>query len=82
MKTATSALDDIAGRLSNALPDELEYLRRDLDRNFRAILQSEFRRLGLVTREEFEVQQAVLRQTREKLEALEQHIREIEESRG
>lgn len=78
---AASPLDDIAGRLSNALPEELEHLRRDLDRNFRAILQSEFRRLGLVTREEFEVQQAVLRRTREQLDALEKHVREIEQRR-
>ena len=74
MKPESSPLDDIAGRLSGALPSELEHLRRDLDRNFRAILQSEFQRLGLVTREEFEVQRAVLRRTREKLEELEKSV--------
>ncbi len=74
MKRGSSALDDITSRLSGALPPELEHLRRDLDRNFRAILQSEFQRLGLVTREEFEAQRAVLRRTREKLEELEKKV--------
>ena len=81
MNSANSPFDEIADRLSGVLPDELAHLRRDLDRNFRAILQSEFQRLGLVTREEFEVQRAVLRQTREKLDHLEQNIREMEDNR-
>ena len=80
MKRGSSPLDDIAERLSGTLPPELEHLRRDLDRNFRAVLQSEFQRLGLVTREEFEAQRAVLRRTREKLEQLEQKVAELEKT--
>ena len=48
-------------------------------RNFHAILQSALARLDLVSREEFEVQKAVLAKTRQKLEALEQRVAEIEQ---
>jgi BMFP domain-containing protein YqiC len=72
------SIDDIASRLINAIPPGLNNLKEDMDKNFHAILQSAFNRLDLVTREEFEVQKAVLAKTRSKLEALEKRIAEIE----
>lgn len=53
-------------------------MRDDLEKNFRAVLRSGLGRLDLVTREEFEVQEAVLSRTREKLEALQQRLESIE----
>ncbi|MBT9614237.1 MAG: accessory factor UbiK family protein [Burkholderiales bacterium] len=50
----------------------------DIEKNLRAVLQSVFAKLDLVTREEFDVQQAVLLRTREKLEALEAKVAEME----
>jgi BMFP domain-containing protein YqiC len=50
----------------------------DLESNFRSVLQTGLGKLDLVTREEFEVQQAVLARTREKLEALEAKLEDIE----
>jgi BMFP domain-containing protein YqiC len=41
-------------------------------------LRGSLAKLDLVTREEFEVQEAVLARTREKLEALEARLRELE----
>lgn len=41
---------------------------KDIEKNLRALLSSAFSRLDLVTREEFDVQQEVLRRTREKLQ--------------
>ena len=46
----------------------------DIERNMRATLSSLFTRLDLVTREEFDVQSAVLVRTREKLAALEARL--------
>jgi hypothetical protein len=57
-------------------------VRDDLEQNFRSVLQSSLSRLDLVTREEFEVQQAVLARTREKLEALELRLKSLEEVRN
>lgn len=76
----TSKLDELARRLAAALPENLASLRRELETNFRAVLKSGLARLDLVTREEFDTQQAVLRRTREKLEALEKQVRELEAS--
>mgnify|MGYP002654253642 FL=1 len=53
----------------------------DLEKNIHALLQSTFTKLALVSREEFDVQTEVLRRTREKLEALEKKISELEHSK-
>jgi BMFP domain-containing protein YqiC len=53
-------------------------MRRDVEDNFRAVLQSGLSRLDLVTRQEFDVQAGVLRRTREQLEALEARLRALE----
>jgi hypothetical protein len=72
------ALDELARRMAALVPGEVTEARDDLARNFRALLQSGLRKLDLVTREEFEVQRAVLLRTREKLEALETRLTELE----
>lgn len=50
----------------------------DIEKNLRAVLQSVFAKLDLVTREEFDVQQEVLLRTREKLDALEAKVTGME----
>jgi ubiquinone biosynthesis accessory factor UbiK len=50
----------------------------DLEKNLRALLQSAFSRLDLVTREEFDVQREVLARTRAKLAELEAKLLELE----
>jgi BMFP domain-containing protein YqiC len=72
------AIDDIANRLAGAIPPGLNNLKEDLEKTFHAILQSALGKLDLVTREEFEVQKAVLAKTRSKLEALEQRVADME----
>jgi ubiquinone biosynthesis accessory factor UbiK len=73
------AIDDIASKLTAALPSGLNNLKDDMEKNFHAILQTALGKLDLVTREEFEVQKAVLAKTRSKLEALEQRVANIEQ---
>ena len=64
-------IDDLARRLAESMPDSLRALQKDVDQNFRAILQAGLGRMDLVTREEFDVQLGVLRRTRERLRDLE-----------
>ena len=71
-------IDDLARRLSNLVPPGLREGRDELQQNFKAVLQAGLSRLDLVTREEFEVQRAVLRQTREKVEALQRTLADLE----
>ncbi len=71
-------LDDLAKRLADALPSGIRDLQRDVEKNFRAALQAGFNKLDLVTREEFEVQTAVLNRTRAKVDALEKQVADME----
>ena len=72
-------LDELAKKLIDALPEGMKNAKTDLEKNFKAILQSTFAKLDLVTREEFDAQKGVLLRSREKLEALEKIIKELEE---
>ena len=68
--------EEISGKIGQVLA---ESPAKDLKKNLRAMLQSAFAKLDLVTREEFEVQQAVLLRTREELTALETRIAALEQ---
>lgn len=72
------ALDDLARRLAESVPTPLRQLQEDMEKNLRAVLQGAFSRMNLVTREEFDVQAAVLSRSREKLTKLEQRLQELE----
>ena len=71
-------IDDLARRLSDLVPPGLRESREELQATFKSALQAGLVKLDLVTREEFEVQRAVLLKTREKLDALETTVRELE----
>jgi len=75
-------IDDLARKLSSALPQGLANMRRDIEDNFKAVLQSGLAKMDLVTRQEFDVQAGVLKRTREKLEALEAKIAEWERAKS
>ena len=75
-------IDDLARRLSSLVPPGLRESREELQENFKSVLQAGLARLDLVTREEFDVQQAVLLRTREKLEALQAQVAQLEAQLG
>ena len=70
-------LDELARRLSSLVPPGLRESREELQQNFKSVLQAGLGKLDLVTREEFDVQRAVLARTRDKLEALERQLAEL-----
>ena len=74
----TGKLDELARKLLDALPGNVRDLRADVEKNFRSALQSGFAKMDLVTREEFDVQAAVLARTRAKLESLEKQVAALE----
>jgi BMFP domain-containing protein YqiC len=71
-------LDTLASRLAAALPPGIKEIKQDAEKNFRAILQGTFAKLNLVTREEFDVQTAVLSRTHAKVQELEEQIMRME----
>lgn len=75
-------INELASNLTGALPPGLETVRADLEKNFRAVLQTQLSKLDLVTREEFEVQQAVLQQARERISTLLGQVDALEQNIG
>ena len=74
----TNQLDDLAKKLAGFLPSSLQNLQTDIEKNMRSGLESGLHKMNLVTREEFDIQNAVLLRTREKLEALEKVVKKLE----
>ena len=69
--------DDLSRRVSEGMPRGFQSLQDDFERNLRAALEAALRKMNLVSRDEFEIQQAVLQRTRGKLEALEKRVSEL-----
>ena len=72
------SIENLVRKLVDTVPQGIKSVREDLEQNFRSVLQSGLGKLDLVTREEFEVQEAVLARTREKLDALEATLKDLE----
>ena len=69
-----TAISDI----TKILPEDLNMLKEDLERNLRATLNATFSKMEIVTREEFDIQASLLSRTREKLETLQEKLSELE----
>ncbi|HEY0288344.1 MAG TPA: accessory factor UbiK family protein [Pseudomonas sp.] len=71
-------LDAVSGHASRLLNGETPIPRNEFETQFKALLQSGFSKLDLVSREEFDSQMIVLARTRARLEALEAKMAEME----
>lgn len=69
-----SLLNDVA----SVLPNDLNQARHELESNVRAALTASLARLDLVTREEFDIQAALLQRSRAQLEQLQERLAELE----
>jgi len=74
----TSTLEQLQKRISDLLA---RTPAKDVEANMKAMLQGFFARADLVTREEFDVQQAVLQRALEQLEQLARRVEELESGR-
>ncbi|SFM15303.1 accessory factor UbiK family protein [Nitrosomonas communis] len=70
-----NVLDEIGSKISEIIAQSPA---KDIERNMRAMLTSMLSRLDVVTREEFDVQQEVLKRTRAKLTELEEKVAALE----
>lgn len=71
------ALEELTKRISSLIPGDVKHMQEDLENNVRSLLQTTLAKMNLVTREEFDVQSAVLQRTREKLEQLEKQVDQL-----
>lgn len=67
--------DELQSKINDALEKSPA---KDFERNIKALMTQGFAKLDLVTREEFDIQMQVLAKTREKVEALEKRVTELE----
>ena len=72
-----SLIDQLSDALKQVLP---ENVNEDIQKNIRGAIQGALDRAGVVTREELDVQEAVLLRTREKVEILEQRLLALEKN--
>ena len=75
-------LDELVRRVVDVLPEGAGTLEREVRSTLRSVLGAALERMDLVSREEFDVQQAVLERTRDKLERLERTVAELEARLG
>lgn len=80
MKGPQDIFAQLQGQFGQFVPDMARAAREDFENQARATVMSVLSRLELVTREEFDAQQAVLLKTREKVDALEKRVAELEKS--
>ena len=73
-------IDEILTRFASLLPEGTEVLREDLKKNLKSVLGATLSRMDLVTREEFDVQAALLSRTRARLEAMQKRLAALEEA--
>ena len=65
-------IEAIVSDISKVLPEDIDLLKEDIEKNVRATLNTAFTKMELVTREEFDIQASLLSRTREKIEALQE----------
>jgi len=71
-------IDDISKKVADGMPSGLLSLQDDFKRNAKKMIEASLRKMDLVSREDFDIQTAVLQRTRAKLEALEARVAELE----
>ena len=72
------AVEDVVSKIGELIPKDLKTMRAEFHNNAKAVLVAGLKKMDLVTREEFDVQKAVLAKTREKLNLLETELKQIQ----
>ena len=70
--------DEVVQQFTRLLPEDVQQARADIQKNMKAALSATLARMDLVTREEFDVQTALLARTRALLEEMETRLTRLE----
>lgn len=72
--------DEMAKQMAGLLPPAAGELKKDFEQNARAMMQSTLSKMDLVSREDFDIQVAVLQKTTRRLKELEARLEALEGS--
>lgn len=72
-------IDEISESFDRYLPDSLKTVKGDVEKNIRSAVQANLERLELVTREDYEIQVAMVAKMQKRLTALEEQVAQLEE---
>ena len=75
-----NTLEELAKRIGAMIPADAKHLQNEIENNIHDVLQTSLSKMNLVTREEFDIQSAVLQRTREKLEQIEKQVAQLKNS--
>jgi len=76
---AINPIDNLVNEILSKLPQGTDALRDDINSTFKASLSAALKKMDLVTRDEFDIQRAVLDKTRQQLKQLEARLAELEQ---
>jgi hypothetical protein len=74
------AINRLSEKINELLPPGLQQVKSDFDARLKSLLQQQLANYEMVSREEFDIQARVLARTREKLEAIEARLAELEKT--
>lgn len=72
-------IEQLAEQISSAIPPGVKNIADNVEEKIKTVLQNKLSQLDVVSREEFDVQTQVLARTRQKLETLEQELKELKQ---
>ena len=74
----TQKIEQILTEVFKMLPGEGQFIKQDMKNSLREALTATLAKMELVTREEFDIQTALLQRTRAKLDKLEKTLSSLE----
>ncbi|CAK0763615.1 Ubiquinone biosynthesis accessory factor UbiK [Gammaproteobacteria bacterium] len=69
--------EEAASRIGQMLPKGAMMLPQEIEKNMKALFSSALAKMDLVTREEFDIQKALLDATQDRLATLEQQVERL-----
>ena len=72
---ATPKIKELIESITSLLPNSTEGIKDDFKDNLKILLNDYLRKINVVTREEFDTQNAVLKKTRSKLDEIEKKLK-------
>jgi BMFP domain-containing protein YqiC len=72
------SIEEMISQVSKLVPENMSQFKDEFEKNVRATIEASFKKMELVTREEFDIQTALLQRTRTQLDELQKKLTELE----